>query len=187
MQNNDPQNIWQSQNVEEIKVSPAYFKLKADQQRWKNRWIAIGNDVIYLATVAFLGFVFMKTANLTSRIGLTLLAAGSLYFIYQRHAHLWPASETPPPTGLEAYRQELRRSQDDQRKFWRMLAPFLPGAIVFVASAVPIVTRAASTNPAILVNAVPFCVLLAVWLVALPIVRRRRLRKIQEELDALGS
>jgi hypothetical protein len=190
MQNNDPQTIWQNQNTEEIKVSPAYFKLKADQQRTKNHWMAIANDIVFLAVIPFLGFIFMKTPNITSRAGLALLVAGSLGVIYLRHTRLWPesqASGTPPGSGLEAYRRELLRWQTDQRNVWRMLAPLLPGAIVFAASGVPSLIHAASANPAVLMNGLPFCILLAVWLVLVPVVRRRRVKAIQQELDALGS
>jgi hypothetical protein len=190
MQNNDPQTIWQNQNTEEIKVSLAYFKQKADQQRTKNLWIVVANDVAYLATIAFLGIVFVKTPNAASRIGLALLAAGSLYVTYLRHKQLWPgspASDNPPDSGLAVYRRELQRWHADQSNLWRVLAPLLPGALVFALLAIPALVRAASANPSILINTVPFCVILAVWVVFITVVRKRRLRKIQQELDALSS
>jgi hypothetical protein len=190
MQNNDPQNIWQSQKTEEIKVPLAYFKHKADQQRSRNLWVAVANDAVYLASVVFLGIVFVKTPNIGSKLGLVLLALGSLYAAYLRHKQLWPgspASATPPDSGLTVYRRELLRWQHDQRHAWRMLAPLVPGAIVFAIIAVPVVVRAASANRAIFINAIPFCVMLAVWLLLLPVMRRRNLKKIQQELDALGS
>jgi len=187
MPNNDPQTIWQSQTTEEIKVSPAYFKIKAEQLRSRNLWIVVANDLVCLATAAFLGYVFMKTPNGAARAGLILLAAGLLYCMYQLHQRLWPASPAPADTGLDAYRRELMRWQASQFHAWRMLAPLLPGAIVFVASVIPSVIRAASENPSILKNGAPFCILLVVWLVAFIIVRKRRLRSIQQELDALGS
>ncbi len=187
MPNNDPQTIWQNQNSEEIKVSPAYFKLKAEQLRSRNLWIVIATDLVCLATAAFLGYVFMKTPNAAARVGLILLAAGLLYTMYQMHQRLWPAAPAPADTGLDAYRRELLRSRASQYHAWRMLAPLLPGAIVFTASEIPSVMRAASENPAILTNGAPFCILLVVWLVAFIVVRKRRLRSIQQELDALGS
>jgi hypothetical protein len=187
MPNNDPQTIWQSQKTEEIKVSPAYFRLKADQQRTKNRWTSIATDFVYLATVVFVGFLFFRTSNATSRIGLAMLAAGSLYVIYRRHQKLWPGPGTPPDSGIEAYRHELLRWQADQRSAWWMVLPLLPGAIVSAIPVIPAIVRAASANPSIVLNAAPFCVLLAVWLVLVPVLRRRNLKKIQQELDALRS
>ena len=190
MQNNDPQNIWQNQKTEEIRVPLAYFKHKADRQRSRNLWVAVANDAVYLATLVFLGIVFVKTPNIAARLGLALLALGSLYVAHLRHKQLWPgapASDAPPDSGLTVYRRELLRWQQDQRHAWRMLAPLLPGAIVFAIIAIPALVRAASADRAIWVNAIPFCVMLAVWLVLLPVVRRRNLKKIQQELDALGS
>jgi len=187
MPNNDPQTIWQNQNTEEIRMSLAYFKIKAEQLRSRNHWIVLANDLVCLATVAFLGYIFMKTPNGTARVGLILLAAGLLNIMYQMHQRLWPASLAPADTGLDAYRRELLRWQASQYHAWRMLAPLLPGVIVFAASELPSVIRAASINPSVLKNGAPFCVLLVVWLVALIIVRKRRLKSIQQELDALRS
>jgi hypothetical protein len=186
MQNNDLQTIWQNQNTEEIKVSLTYFKLKAEQLRSKNLWIALTNDFVCVAAAALLGFVSLKTSSLTSRAGLILLAAGLLYVMYETHRQLWPrslASGATPETGLEAYRRELLQSQSMQHTVWRRLAALLPGATIFAASIIAPV----STNPTLLINALPFCVLLVVWFVALIVVRKRRIRSIQQELDALAS
>jgi hypothetical protein len=189
MQNNDPQTIWKNQNTQEIKMSLAYFKTRADQQRFKNLWMAIANDVIYLAVVAFLGFTFLRTPNLTSRLGLAMLAAGSLYTLYRGHRRLWPgspASDTSPDSGLAVYRRELLRSHATQSNGWRTLAPLFPGAIVLAVPALPPIVRAASANPSILINSVPFFVILAVWAVLMTVVRKRWLKKVQQELDALA-
>jgi hypothetical protein len=107
--------------------------------------------------------------------------------MYQLHQRLWPASPAPADTGLDAYRRELLRWQASQYDAWRILAPLLPGVIVFAASEIPSVIRAASVNPSILKNGAPFCFLLVVWLVAFMFVRKRRLKSIQQELDALRS
>jgi hypothetical protein len=190
MQNNDPQSIWQNQNTEEIKMSLAYFKTKADQQRSKNLWMAIANDVVYLAAIAFLGFSFVRTPNITSRIGLAMLAAGCLYTLYRGHRRLWPgspASDTSPESGLVIYRRELLRWHAAQSNAWQTLAPLFPGAIVLAVPALPPIVRAASANPSILINAVPFFVILTVWVVLITVVRKRWLKKVQQELDALGS
>ena len=61
MPNNDPQTIWQNQNTEEIKVSIEYFKIKAEQLRSRNHWMVLANDLVCLATVAFLGYIFWET------------------------------------------------------------------------------------------------------------------------------
>jgi hypothetical protein len=190
MPNNDPQSIWQNQNTEEIQMSLAYFKTRADQQRFKNLWMAIANDVVYLAVIAFLGFTFVRTPNITSRVGLALLAAGCIYTLYRGHRRLWPgspASDASPDSGLAVYRRELLRTHAAQSNAWLTLAPLFPGAIVLAVPVVPPIVRAASANPSILINAAPFFIILAVWVVFMTVVRKRWLKKVQQELDSLGA
>jgi membrane protein YdbS with pleckstrin-like domain len=67
-----------------------------------------------------------------------------------------------------------------------MLGPLIPGCIVIAFPALIQIARAAVANPAILMNALPFCVLFAVWLVIFIPVRRRRIQKLQSELDLLN-
>ncbi len=190
MPNSDPQTVWQNQNAKEFKMSLTELRQKAEQQRTRNRWLVVGNDLAYLAVIAFLALIFAKTPNITSRAGLALIAAGSLYILYQRHKHLWPGlpvSDAPPDSGLEVYRRELLRWRADQSNALRMLAPLLPGAIVFALPSIAPLVRTVSTNPAILINALPLCVLLGVFLVGISVVRKRNLKKINQELDALGG
>jgi hypothetical protein len=190
MQNNDPQTIWQNQNTEEIKVSLAYFRQRAEHQRTKNIRAVVATYLVYLGTIVVIAIISWRSPNLTSLVGCGLLTIGLLYAIAQRHKHLWPsppASDASPDSGLVAYRHELLRSQSDQRNALRMLAPLLPGAIVFAYPGVAPLVHAASANPAVLINGIPFLVLLAAWLVLFPVMRNRRMKEIQRELDALGS
>jgi hypothetical protein len=157
----------------------------------KARWTAIANYVTYLAALAFLGFQYTRVPNPTSRAGLVLLAAGSLYVIWRAHKQLWPLSpapNVPAATGLEAYKRELQRSRDHSRKVWRMVAPLIPGSIVFALPGIaPLLRKALEDPKVVLTNALPFCVLFAILLAFLLPVRRRRLRKIQGEIDMLDQ
>jgi membrane protein YdbS with pleckstrin-like domain len=167
------------------------FKQKAEHLRVKARWMAIASDVTYLAAHAFLGIQYTRVPNLISRAGLAILAAGSLYVAWRAHKQLWPLSPVPnlsATTGLEAYRSELQRSRDHSRKVWRMVAPLIPGAVVFALPGIgPFLRKALEDPKVVLTNAVPICVLLAIWLVFLLPVRRRKLRKIQGEIDTLDQ
>ena len=184
----DPQTIWQNQNTGEMKMSLTQFKQKAEQLSVRGRWIAIANDFTYIALLLFIGFEYTKIPNITSRTGLVLLAAGSLYVAYRGHKQWWPLSlapDAPPDTGLEAYRRELQRVRDNTRINWRMVAALVPGCVVFALPGIAPLARKASDNPAILINALPFGVLFAIWLALMFPVRRRRLRKLQGELAML--
>jgi hypothetical protein len=187
--NSDPQALWHNQSIEEMKMSLGQFKQKAEHLRVKARWTAITNYVTYLAALVFLGFQYTRVPNPISRAGLVLLAAGSLYVVWQAHKRLWPLSpapSAPATTGLDAYRRELQRSRDHSRNVWRMVAPLIPGSIAVALPAIAPLLRKAEEDPkVVLSNALPFCVLFAILLVFLLPVRRRRLRKIQGEIDTL--
>jgi hypothetical protein len=187
---NDPQTIWQNQNTEEMKMSLTQLEQKVKYHRARARRMVVANDLAYIALLVFLSFTFARVPNTTSRVGLVLLAIGSFYSVYGRHKQLWPLSltpDTPPSTGLETYRRELQTWRDDSRKIWRMLAPLIPGGIIFVLPGITSLVHTWSNNPVILINALPFGVLLVVWLTLMFPVRQRRLRRIQQELDMLDG
>jgi len=187
--NKDPQTIWQNQITEKVNMSAAQFMEKAEQRRARARWLVIAHDLTYVALLALLAFEYMRNAETTWRIGFILLAAGALYVTYRGHKKQWPeksSPDAPPATGLEAYRRELQRSRDYVRNIWPMVGPLIPGCIVIAFPALIQIARAAVANPAILINAVPFCVLFAAWLAIFIPVRRRKIQKLQSELDMLN-
>src|SRR5471030_285330 len=146
----DEQAIWQNQSTEDIKMPLEQFRHKAEYLRLKARWTAIANYAAYLAALAFLGFQYTRVPNPISRAGLVLLAAGSLYVVWRAHKQLWPLS--PPSnlsavTGLEAYQRELQRSRDHSRNVWRMVAPLIPGSIVFALPGIAQLLRKAIEDP----------------------------------------
>src|ERR1035441_557409 len=187
----DAQAIWQNHSTEEITMSLEQFRHKAKYLQVKARWTAIANYVTYCAALAFLGFQYTRVPNPISRAGLVLLAAGALYVVWRAHKQLWPLSPAPnisASTGLEAYRRELQRSRDHSRNVWRMVAPLIPGSIVFALPGIAPLLRKVLENPkVVLTNALPFCVLFAIWLVFLLPVRRRKLRKIEGEIATLDQ
>lgn len=187
--NIDPQTIWQNQITEKLNMSAEQFMEKAQQRRSRARWLVIAHDLTYVAFFVLLAFDYMRQANTTWHIGFILLAAGAFYVTYRGHKQQWPqslAADTPPATGLEVYRLELLRSRDYARNIWPMLGPLIPGCIVIAFPALIQIARAAVANPAILINALPFCVLFVVWLVIFIPVRRRKIRKLQSEIDMLN-
>jgi hypothetical protein len=187
----DVQAIWPNQSAEEVQMSLEGFKQKAEHLHVKARWLAVAGDVTYFAALAFLGFQYTKVPNPTSRVGLAILAAGSLYVAWRAHKQLWPrstASDLSATTGLKAYKSELQRSREHSRNVWRMVAPLIPGAVVFALPVTgPSLRKALEEPKVVLTNALPVCVLLAIWLVVLLPVRRRKLRKIQGEIDLLDQ
>jgi hypothetical protein len=184
----DLQSLWQNQPTGVTRVSSLYFREKAQQQLANARWLAIINAVMCAALLVFLGIEFHQLTAVMSRVGAALLATGALYVLFRRHRQLWPspqALDAAPVTGLEAYRRELERTRDNSRRIWPMLAPLIPGAIVFALPALPPLVRKVSEDPSILVNAAPFLTLLAIWFALIFPIRRRKLLKLQREIDLL--
>lgn len=182
----DLQSLWQNQKAEEIRMSTEEFRVKAERLRVKARRMAVANGVAYVAALGFLGFTFMKIPNVVSRAGLVMLAAGALYVAWRAHQRLWPSGGPSSETGIEAYHRELERSRDHLRDVWRMAAPMLPGAVLFVLPGVgPLVRMVMAAPRMALTNSLPFLMVMVVWLALMVPVRRRRLRKIQGEIEAL--
>jgi hypothetical protein len=188
MPNEDPQTLWQSQSTEEIKMSTAqFFRVKAEQSRATARLVAIATVAAYIGLLGFLALGFARILNLTSRVGLALLAAGASYVFYRGYNRLWPQPETSTVDGLEAYRRELVRvrDRDSWQNIWPMAGPLIPGCLLIAAPYLEPLARTAAERPAVLLNATPFFVLLAVWAVLIFPVRKRRLQEVQRELEAL--
>jgi len=69
-----------------------------------------------------------------------------------------------------------------------MVASLIPGAVVFALPVIgPFLRKALEDPKMVLTNALPVCVLFATWLAFLLPVRRRRLRKIQGEIDMVDQ
>jgi hypothetical protein len=165
------------------------FRQKAQRLRATARGMAIATDVMFAAGIVLMGLEYTKISNPISRAGLALLAAGMSYAIWQAHKQLWPAPLDPNASiGLEAYRRELERARDYARFVWKRTAPIMPGAIVFALPGIAPLLRMIARDPKmVLTNSMPFCIMLAIWFVLVLPARRRRLRKIQRELDTLDG
>ena len=108
--------------------------------------------------------------------GLYFRLRGGFYGAWLRHSRRTPPGSSA--NGLEAYVWELVRARDEARNTNKVLAGLLPGAVLF---AVPLI----APNPKRVWNALPFCILLAVWLILVFPMRRRKIRELQREIDIL--
>jgi len=182
----DPQKVWQDQPMEAIQMSLQLLRRRAQELQTKSRlaalaWMAIG---LVLAIVFAAGLV--RTQNLLSRIGLGVLSIWALYGVYQVYRRMWPANiaaDAAWSTSLDFYRKELERRRDYVRDIWRLSVLWL----FFIGLALLILPMLIGTraNPRLLLNAIPFFVLLLVWFVAFFFIRKRDRRNLQAEIDEL--
>jgi len=184
----DLKKLWQDQPMEAIPMSLQLLRRRAQELQTKSRlaalaWMAIG---LVLAIVFAAGLV--RTQNLLSRIGLGVLSLWALYGVYQVYRRMWPASiaaDAAWSTSLDFYRKELERRRDYVRDIWRLSVLWL----FFIGLALLILPMLIATrsNPRLLLNAIPFFVLLLVWFVAFFFIRKRDQRNLQAEIDELKA
>lgn len=141
-----------------------------------------------MAFIIVAGFAWVFRPHETiQRVGLGLLIAWAVYVPLLAHKRTWPRA-LPADAGLTTclayYKGELERLRDHVRNVWKWgVLPMLPGLSLFVG---PLVIKAIR-NPGPWINAVPFCVLLIIWVVVVVWQRRRKLHDYQREIDVLDA
>lgn len=186
---NDPKQIWQNQPTEPVRMSLDEIRRKAQNLETKDRLAALASMAVALGLFVFFGRSFVKTPYLVTRIGWAVVSLWCLYGIYHAYKWIWPRKLVPHATfsaSLVFYRNELERKRDYVRHMWRRAGLtwcFAGLAIVLV----PPLIQALATAPPLLVNALPFFVLLAIWFALFFPMRKRKQNKLQREIDELNA
>ena len=184
---NDPRNIWQNQPTEPFKMSADELRRKAQQRERKARFEAIYSTILVLLVCIFFARTFARAHEVLPRLGLGLLILWGLHFAYQARRGIWPRRLGPDATvstSLEFYRSALERRRYYGLHIWRrsgLTFCFLGIALLVLPGLIQ------SDAPRFLLNNLPFFVLLAIWLAIFFPMRKRRLRKLQQEIDELRA
>jgi hypothetical protein len=184
----DPQKIWQDQPREANKMSLEEIRRKAQQFRAKRRLKALTAISIGLALCGVFAGTSAKAQYLVLRIGWGVLSLWGLYGAYQAYKWIWPGSlagDATLGTSLDFYRRELERRRDYVRHVWRRSGLWL--CFIGLAFVVLPALMAALKTPRLLVNAVPFFVLLATWFIAFFYIQKRDQGNLQREIDELTA
>jgi uncharacterized membrane protein YfcA len=185
---NDPQKIWQNQPTEPLKMSADEMRGKAQQRRKKARLEALRTIAIGILFCIFFAWTFTRAHAALPRMGLGLLSLWGMYVSYQAYRWIWPGRPGPEAaanTSVEFYRSELEMSRDYGLHVWRragLTFCFLGLALVVL----PGVVQSLNT-PRRLLNFVPLFALLAIWFAMFFPMRKRKLRKLQQEIDELRA
>jgi hypothetical protein len=183
---NDPKTIWQSQPKEVTKMSLDKIRREARAIQTKSRMAALGWSLLGLVVTLGFALLFLKAQGPLHKAGWGALALWGLYGVYQACKRMWPSTLAADATfanSLGFYRRELERRRDYVRDIWRMqvLWVFFVGLALFIAPAL----IGSRKNPRVLLNAIPFFVLLGVWFIALFYIRNRDQKELQREIDEL--
>jgi hypothetical protein len=184
----DPKQIWQNQPTEAMQMSLEEIRRKAHQFHNKARLKALTAIVIGIALCGVFAGTSAKAQYMLLRIGWGVLSLWGIYGAYQAYKWIWPsglAEDATLGTSLDFYRRELERRRDYGRHIWRRSGLWL--CFVGLAFVVLPALIAALKAPRLLLNAIPFFVLLAGWFVVFFTIRKRERTNLQREIDALNA
>jgi len=183
----NPSNVWRTQETEMTAMSVAEVRLKAQEVMKKSRWDLVARSAFAVIAAIFCGGVFWKSNSFVGWISgfvmLMLLAgvAKGVRFYRWNSSQLSPdiSSGTARTSCLAFYRSELQRRLAIARQpAWQLLA-----ALLIIAW---LTRRAPMRSGMDALHIVQLLVLLAAAAVIILLaVRKLDARRIQEDIDAL--
>jgi len=184
----DPQEIWQNQPTEPLKMSASDLRRKALVRQSRARLEALSTIIIGIIPCVVFAWSFARAHEMLARMGWGLLSLCGIYAAYHAYKWIWPQSlpeEAPINTCLEFYRRELERRRDYVHRWWRSGLPFFLLLGMVMAG---VGTGARNAPPHPLLNALPFFLILAIWAVAFLLMRKKLGREnLQQEIEELRA
>ncbi len=195
------QNAWQSQPTEVFQMSTERLRRIIQQLDRKSRLAVLVSAAIALFLFLFFGWAVVsfparfQTLDLDPaaawivRLGFAVLSLWSLYSGFKTYQVFWPGSkpsDADARTTLQFYRQQLEKRRDYSRNIWLrsgLIFCFLGMAMVVM----PMLIRDIAKPQQLLMNVGPILALLIVWLAIFIPQRKRRQRKLQQEIDQLRA
>jgi uncharacterized membrane protein len=185
----DPQEIWQNQPTEPLKMSATDLRRKALETQSKARFAVVFAIIMAIIfCVFFFVWSFARAHAILARMGFALVSLCMIYAAYHVYKWTWPGNlqeEPPINTCLEFYRRELERQRAYNHRWWRSGLPALTLLGVVMAA---VGTGARNAPPHPLLNALPFLLVLAIWVVAFLLLRKKLGREnLQREIEELRA
>ena len=183
----DPQEIWQNQPTEPLKMSASDLRRKALERQSKARFEALSTIIIGIILCVIFVWSFARAHTMLARMGWGLLSLCQVYVAYHAYKWIWLRNlpkEAPISTCLEFYRRELERRRDYPHRWWRSGLPFFL-LLGMVMAAVGTGARNAPPHP--LLNALPFFMILAIWAVAFLLMRKKLGGDLQRQIEELRA
>src|SRR5579872_6192837 len=182
---NDPKTIWQNQPTEPSIMTLEKIRQKVRELHAKTRRQLLGSLVVPFVVVGFYGFGMKEFPALQPLFAFAV--AWSLVGLYFLNRGMWSAAmpgDAALSTGLEFYRREIERRRHLFRSvlLWSF-APVLLTIGTFILTLAKIGVRDRGIFP----NAMPFMVLVVIWIAAYFVIRMREQRELQREIDELND
>jgi len=183
---NNPQQVWQTQPVEGIKMSADAIRQRAGKFERRIFWRNIREYASSLVAALLFAYFFATNHALLFRVAYALFIAGLGWVVFQLHrqgsAKNMPA-ELGTLTYLQFFRAELERQRDVVKNVWPWyLAPLVPGFVVLTAASVIARPNSAGLATAGLLDVVVAVLFLLIWKMNL-----RAARCLQRTIDDLNA
>ena len=189
MANESPPNdrlkaVWQNQPSEGMRMSIEEIHRRAGKFQKKINWRNAREYVAALVVIVIFGFDFWHTSDALARVAFGMIIAGTRYVMWQhqkRGASRSQPAEMGLASGLQFYRQELKRQRDLVRSVasW-YLGPMVPGLVVLMVAR-------ARTNPGHLRPIGLSSALIALIFVSAWWLNQRAARRLQSRIDELNA
>jgi uncharacterized membrane protein YfcA len=181
----DPRDIWQNQPTESFRMSAHELRNRAGRRETKSRVEALWAVALGFILAFLFAWSAATAANNVTGIGWGLLSLWSLLFARQARMALWPgalAPDAPLSATVSFYRAILEKRRDFERDIWRR-----SGALFLILGLAIVLAPPLVQSPKSSLKALPFFVLLAVWLALYFPLRKRQRQKLQQEIDQLRA
>ena len=132
----DLRNLWQKQEVDEVRISVDELRLKAAKFQSRIRWRNLREQAACLIVIAAFGAMSLMIHQAVPRISFALMIAGAVYVAW--HIQKWGSPKVLPTDLGRAncvgfYRDELKRQCNLARSVWKWyLGPLIPGMSLLV-------------------------------------------------------
>jgi hypothetical protein len=183
---NDPKTVWQSQPTEPSAMTLLLIRKKTRELR-ANRRAELLKSISGPLIVLTLGGFGLGFPDPLLRPLFAFALAWSMAGLYFLHRGLWSAA-TPEDAALSASLESYRREVERRRFLFSRVVQWSLGPVLLVLGTwILLAVRMGILNRTTLPKAAPFLTLLAVWLVAVIVIRMRQQRDLQREIDDLDE
>jgi len=183
----DLKGLWRKQETEPPRISLERFEHKARKLQEKARREVYTLSAVALGLVVVLLYALVTAQETAQRVGLGILIVWAILTPFRAHRTLRPGAlpvDAVVATSIAFYRSQLERHRDYHRHIWLwFVAPMFLGVGIYLSPALVAIAKDTRLAP----NALPFFLLLAIWVVVFWHLRQRRLRKLNRKLNTLDE
>jgi hypothetical protein len=183
----NPKTVWQTQPTETSRMNLMFIQQKARELHVKTRRQLLGTLTVPVVVAFFYVFCVKQFPHLREMLHvLFALALGwstaGLFFLNQGKWRGVMPGDSGFSTGLEFCRRELEQRRDYFRR--DLLWTFGPVLLAIATFVMALVLTAGTT---VIFRAMPFMLVVIVWIAGYFLIRVRQRREIRRELDELSE